>query len=123
MLYTTYTYRIVVLTYNRPLSLLRLLKSLQSSHYNYHNHPSWKLILEIHIDGGGGQGGQLVENIAENFNFTHGEKIVLKSSKNVGVMGAWRDAWSWRDRNRENKYREVLQTSFDVLKMSPFYTF
>ena len=87
-----------MLTYNRPLSLLRLLKSLESSHYNFPNHPNWKLILEIHIDAGGGEQGELVENVARNFNFTHGDKIVTRSYANVGVMGAWRDAWSWRER-------------------------
>ena len=49
------TFRIIVLTYNRPHSLLRLLKSIENSDYTFHhNNPRWRLILEIRIDGGGG---------------------------------------------------------------------
>ena len=48
--------RIIVLTYNRPVSLLRLLTSLENSDYNFsRNNPNWRLILEIRIDGGGGR--------------------------------------------------------------------
>ena len=46
--------RIIVLTYNRPDSLYRLLKSLENSDYSFgHNNPSWNIILEIRVDGGG----------------------------------------------------------------------
>ena len=49
------TFRIIVLTYNRPHSLLRLLNSLENSDYTFHhNNPHWRIILEIRIDGGGG---------------------------------------------------------------------
>ena len=52
---TVKTFRIIVLTYNRPHSLLRLLKSIENSDYTFHhNNPHWRLILEIRIDGGGG---------------------------------------------------------------------
>ena len=72
-------FRIIVLTYKRPRSLLRLLKSLENSHYNFsENNPRWRLILEIRIDGGGGEDGRLVENVARNFRFSHGEKIIHK---------------------------------------------
>ena len=40
--------RIIVLTYNRPRSLLRLLRSLEAAHYTFPtNNPGWQLILEI----------------------------------------------------------------------------
>ena len=43
--------RIIVLTYNRPVSLLRLLTSLENSDYSFsRNNPNWRLILEIRID-------------------------------------------------------------------------
>ena len=49
--------RIIVLTYNRPGSLYRLLKSLENSDYSFgHNNPTWDIILEIRVDGGGGEG-------------------------------------------------------------------
>ena len=48
--------RIIVLTYNRPWSLYRLLQSLEAAHYNFpHNNPGWRITLEIRIDGGGGR--------------------------------------------------------------------
>ena len=48
------TFRIIVLTYNRPQSLLRLLRSIETSDYSFcDNNPNWKLILEIKIDRGG----------------------------------------------------------------------
>ena len=44
------------MTYNRPRSLSRLLKSLEMADYNFsHNNPEWRIILEIRIDGGGGR--------------------------------------------------------------------
>ena len=46
--------RIIVLTYNRPLSLLRLLRSLENSDYTFsHNNPGWRLVLELRVDAGG----------------------------------------------------------------------
>ena len=48
--------RIIVLTYNRPWSLYRLLQSLEAAHYNFpQNNPGWRITLEIRIDGGGGR--------------------------------------------------------------------
>ena len=61
---TVKTFRIIVLTYNRPHSLLRLLNSLENSDYTFHhNNPRWRLLLEIRIDGGGGAEVKLTENI------------------------------------------------------------
>ena len=57
--------RIIVLTYNRPRSLLRLLRSLEAAHYTFPtNNPAWDIILEIRVDGGGGQQGDTVKNVA-----------------------------------------------------------
>ena len=48
--------RMIVLTYNRPKSLTRLLNSLERSDYSFsRNNPHWRLILEIRVDGGGGR--------------------------------------------------------------------
>ena len=45
--------RIIVLTYNRPLYLFRLLRSIEEADYNFQrNNPHWNLILEIRIDVG-----------------------------------------------------------------------
>ena len=56
----------------------------------------------------------MVENVASNFQFSHGEKIVTKSEVNQGVMGAWRDAWSWRD-------GELFVIIEDDVEMSPWW--
>ena len=91
--------RIIVLTFNRPRSLARLLRSLEAAHYDFpQNNPSWKIRLEIRIDGGGGGDGDLVRNVARNFRFSHGTKRIVISDTNKGIMAAWREAWSWRDR-------------------------
>ena len=47
------TIRIIVLTYNRPLYLFRLLRSIEEADYNFQrNNPHWNLVLEIRIDVG-----------------------------------------------------------------------
>ena len=100
-----------MLTYNRPRSLLRLLRSLEAAHYTFpSNNPGWELILEIRcmghcsllhreyfvfivlytylstfdisrVDGGGGEDGKRVVNIAKNFNFSHGRKKIVIGKK------------------------------------------
>ena len=48
-----HTIRIIVLTYNRPMYLFRLLRSIEEADYNFQrNNPHWNLILEIRIDVG-----------------------------------------------------------------------
>ena len=48
-----HTIRIIVLTYNRPLYLFRLLRSIEEADYNFQrNNPHWNLVLEIRIDVG-----------------------------------------------------------------------
>ena len=84
------TFRIIVLTFNRPFSLQRLLTSLEASDYKTN---SWELLLEIHIDGGGGVEGEKVREVANNFKFTFGSKDVLEGNVNIGVMAAWKNAW------------------------------
>ena len=88
-----------MLTYNRPRSLHRLLTSLEKSHYNFtENNPNWNIVLEIRVDGGGGEEGNWVKNVARNFKFSHGTKTLVVSDSNQGIMNAWKHAWSWRDR-------------------------
>ena len=72
------TFRIIVLTWNRSSSLHRLLTSLEETEYYFaENNPDWRLELEIHRDGGGGEEGRRTQEVAENFNFTHGKKVTL----------------------------------------------
>jgi len=67
---------IVVVAYNRSESLKRLLGSLENAYY-----PS-KTTLYISIDGGDNED---VKKIADNFNWKHGKKNVLKHKNNIGL--------------------------------------
>jgi len=92
------TFRIIVLTWNRPSSLSRLLTSLEDSDYHFQeNNQNWRVELEIHRDGGGGDKGRRTREVAEQFNFTHGNKVVIEAHQNQGALESWRNAWNWRD--------------------------
>ena len=68
---------IVVLAYNRQPSLNNLLNSLSRAEYGV-NHVN----LVISIDYSGLHD---VYNLAEDFNWEHGEKIIIKHEKNLGL--------------------------------------
>ncbi|MDC0097507.1 glycosyltransferase family 2 protein [Flavobacteriaceae bacterium] len=68
---------IVVLAYNRQPSLNKLLNSLSRAEYGV-NHVN----LVISIDYSGLHD---VYNLAEDFNWEHGEKIIIKHEKNLGL--------------------------------------
>ena len=81
MLNTTFitsilTYRVVILAWNRPHSLQRLLTSLERSDYNFvRNNPGWDLVVEIRVDGGGGKEGEKVVKIAKEWRCGFGRKV------------------------------------------------
>lgn len=68
---------IVVIGYNRPKSLLRLLESLSKAHY-----PAGEIRLVISLDNSG-----TLEplRIAEAYPWTHGEKRVIHREKRMGL--------------------------------------
>ena len=71
------TFRVVILAWNRPSSLRRLLASLDRSDYNFkRNNPGWNLIVEVKIDGGGGKEGEEVIRIARNWKCPFGKKVI-----------------------------------------------
>ena len=109
------TLRIFILTFNRPQSLQRMLHSLEMADYKFkRNNPGWKLMLEIHVDGGGGLEGQRVKEVASQFEFSYGSKIVIERENNIGVMEAWKNAWSWED-------NELFVVIEDDVEMSPHW--
>lgn len=71
---------IVVLAYNRPKSLLRLLECLRISNYN-----SQLVTLIISIDYQESVNHEKVLKIAESFVWDNGEKIVLCKNENLGL--------------------------------------
>ena len=109
------TFRIIVLTWNRPRSLQRLLDSIENSDYNFtRNNPNWNLVLEIRVDGGGGEDGENVKQIAKDFRFSYGTNIVVEDDVNRGIMQVWRRAWTWRD-------KELFIIIEDDVEMSPHW--
>ena len=110
-------FRIVVLTWNRPAALTRLLTSLENTFYQWEGStqdPGWEVVLEIHVDGGGGEEGGAVRDIARNFQFSHGEKILVMKTENEGALEAWRSVWSWRD-------KELFLMVEDDAELSPWW--
>ncbi|MEL6306294.1 MAG: glycosyltransferase family A protein, partial [Bacteroidota bacterium] len=69
---------IIVVAYNRPKSLKRLLASISEASY-----PSNKITLIISIDFS--ESNQDVVSIAENFEWQHGEKKVVVQPVNLGL--------------------------------------
>lgn len=68
---------VVIATYNRAASLMRLLDSISQANYDCDDIP-----LVISIDGGGSQE---VIDIATTFIWKHGKKEVIRHEKNLGL--------------------------------------
>ena len=88
----------MVLTWNRPASLARLLDSVTATHWDWPASPDWDIVIDFQVDGGGGERGEEVRRLVENFTFPVGGKVVRAHTENRGPVAAWRDAWTWRDR-------------------------
>ena len=69
---------IVVIAYNRPESLTRLLRSLTTAHLP----DNIKVRLVISIDGGGDA--KTIE-VARGFLWAHGDKVVIERDQNLGL--------------------------------------
>ena len=68
-----YTIKVIVLTMNRPQSLLRLLRSINRTYFEY---PGDRLEVEIHVDKSHGLYYQDCVNIARNFSLPAGRGSV-----------------------------------------------
>lgn len=81
--------RIIVLTFNRPQSLKRLLRSLNDAYYFNDT-----VVLEIWIDRSN-DGNIHTETflVASTVPFDKGEKSIYNHSKNVGLYGQWMGTW------------------------------
>ena len=71
---------IIVIAYNRPDSLHRLLNSLRQAEYP----PNVPLIISIDARG---ENGRVVHNIAQQFEWTAGEKRVIVRKRPLGLTG------------------------------------
>ena len=122
------TFRVVILAWNRPSSLSRLLCSLEKADYTFkENNFKWKIQVEIRIDGEGGKKGKEVKKVANQWTPSFGNKVrqtllgknektilflqsVVKSPYNLGLVGSWRSVWSWR----ENELFIILEDDSEV---------
>jgi glycosyltransferase involved in cell wall biosynthesis len=71
---------IVIVTYNRPHSLIRILESIQQGMYPEND----TISLIISIDGGSSNNKTIVE-IAESFQWNYGSKKIIAHEKNFGL--------------------------------------
>lgn len=69
---------IIIVSYNRPGCLIRLLQSIENA--DYHNYG--KINLVISIDGGGVPD---MEAIAKDFQWIHGRKKLIQHKENMGL--------------------------------------
>lgn len=102
---------IVAIGYNRPKSLLRLLKSIGNAVYRYDD-----IILIISIDFGEKE--NLCYKIADEFVWKAGEKIVIKHNKNLGLR---KHVLSCGDFSQ--KYGAVILLEDDIVVSEEFYNY
>ena len=100
---------IVVAAYNRLESLKRILKSLSSAYYT-RNVP-----LIISIDK---SNSSVVEDFAEYYNWPHGEKIVIKHIKNLGLKEHILSLGNFFD-----KYDALIVLEDDLIVSPSFYLY
>lgn len=86
--------RIIVTTYNRPTSLLKLLESLDALEMDGHS-----AALEIWIDRNRKRGtvDERTVKAASEFRWSHGPTRVHVHTRHVGIYGQWIDTWRPRD--------------------------
>ncbi|EKX37718.1 hypothetical protein GUITHDRAFT_165425 [Guillardia theta CCMP2712] len=109
---------IKVLTFARPSSLLRLLRSLDLANYS----PD-RADLEIWIDGpsGGSRDEERKKTlqVAEEFSWRHGKKTLEVRDKNVGLVGQWLGCWQPEEGAR--LFESIVVIFEDDMEVSPVY--
>lgn len=104
---------IVIISYNRPSSLKRLLSFIDAADYsNNKNIP-----LVISIDGGSDANNQIFE-IAYSFQWNFGEKKIIRHNKNLGLK---KHVISCGDLS--NEYGNVVVLEDDLIVSRSFYQF
>lgn len=110
-----YSLRIIVLTYNREDSLLRLLTSLNAAQYGGDN-----VKLEIWIDrslNGSLHKKTIIE--AMRFEFKHGDHDVIIRGKHMGLCGQWLASYK-----PDLSCKEIAMILEDDIAVSPhFYSY
>ena len=104
---------IIVLTYNRPKSLRRLLNSLSNARYNEQN-----VVLVISIDYQVSKSHNEVQEIAKSFEWKHGEKVVLCREENLGLRKHVLSCGELTSR-----YGSVIMLEDDIVVSPNFYLY
>lgn len=108
------TAAIVVLAYNRPAALKRLLDSIAAAFYP----EGIEVPLVISIDRAEGSSGQATLEVASSFVWEHGDKRIITHSDHLGVIGHFKAAG---ELTRE--YGSVILLEDDLTVAPPFYEF
>jgi hypothetical protein len=98
---------VVVLAFNRPAALRRLLDSVSRGQY-----PNHTVSLVISIDSGGDEE---VVRVAESFKWLHGEKTVVVAERHLGLVDHFHQAGDLAE-----KYGSIILLEDDLL-VSPAY--
>ncbi|XP_052256493.1 uncharacterized protein LOC127861846 isoform X7 [Dreissena polymorpha] len=104
--------RIIVITYNRPNSTLRLLDSISKAHFEGDS-----ILLEVWIDKSR-NGNVSHETLATlgNFRFSSGECHIHVHKEHVGITGQWLHTW-----NPPRETPELAVIFEDDLTVSPYF--
>jgi hypothetical protein len=102
---------IILVAFNRPRSLKRLISSIENADYSGYSDIS----LVISIDGGGPQE---VYKIAKDFEWDHGEKIVKHHTNNMGLRSHIISCGDFT-----NLYSSVIILEDDCFVSRNFYRF
>lgn len=101
---------IVVIAYNREKSIQRLLKSLASASY-----PSAEVTLHISIDA---SNNSKVKEIADNFHWKFGEKVVDIKNENLGLVKHVMECGELTE-----KYETIIVLEDDLVVAPGFYQY
>ncbi|KAH3834750.1 uncharacterized protein LOC127876105 isoform X2 [Dreissena polymorpha] len=104
--------RVIVITYGRPQSLLRLLRSLDAANYDRDS-----VLIEVWIDRSSwGQVSNETLAAALGFRFKKGACHVHVHSVHVGISGQWLTTW-----NPASDTGEIAVIFEDDLTVSPYF--
>ena len=95
-----FSMKVIVLTMNRPESLMRLLRSINNTYFEYETD---KIDVEIHVDKAHGWLYNDCVKIANNFTLPKDRgRVTAKIAKtNHGLRAAWFDSW-WPETDHEH---------------------
>ena len=116
-------YSIIILAHKRPSSLARLLQSLLAADFSAPRRhdpiTNWHVPLKIYIDANKSAADySLVDQvfaIATNFSWPHGEKLVIRRERNIGLIDSWFHSWNPQ---RENEAAFIFE---DDIVVSPHF--